>query len=691
MARPIVKTCFKLSPLTLLLSSVFTSSAVLAEDATESSSIETIIVLGEKAEKSLKDTASSVSVINEEVLGTLQHISVTDVVSEIPNVVVLPGAVPDIRGVSGNGSATGFNGVSGGARARVSTLIDGVAEPFMADLTGDSGIWDIEQIEVFRGPQSTNNGRNSMGGLIYIKTKDPSYDWEGAARLGYRDQSRYVDTSVMLSGPIVEDQLAFRFTAQNLNGEDYDNSIIHDTNAPDFDLDEQKTTRVKAKLLWEPKALDNLSALVTYSSNEEKGNTGRNYFIADDPWTFKPAFQRYMDTDSDTISAKVDYKISEDMAFDILIASMDHTWGFDSYEANDAREQTVAMSEDNLTVDSKLRFGLTNKALNGFVGLSYFDREQTYQSIGAYPYRGDDESDSKAIYGEVNIALNEDFTLILGGRVERESQYRTYIGRDREGNELAPSILDNDKTVTLPKVVLQYVVNENTTATASARKGYNAGGGAYDWFGQEYYYYDAEEVMTYETGIRSSLNGGDLNLSANLFYNDYEDYQGSDLTRKIANIDSVTTYGLELEASAMVSQDLRLNGGLGLMKSEIEDNTEGFSHLDGNELNSAPGHTINLGMTYWFTDELSTNVNYNIVDEYYGEFTNSPERVAGDYQVARVSVSYELEQWQVNLFINNAFDEKGITTLEPSGRVYPDGYAGIINPKTIGGSVTYNF
>ena len=97
-----------------------------------------------KADRTLKDTASSVSVITEETLRSIQNITVSQAVSEIPNVVTLTGAVPDIRGVSGNGSASGFNGVTGGARARVSTLIDGVAEPFMADLTGDSGIWDVE-------------------------------------------------------------------------------------------------------------------------------------------------------------------------------------------------------------------------------------------------------------------------------------------------------------------------------------------------------------------------------------------------------------------------------------------------------------------------------------------------------------------------------------------------------------------
>ena len=677
---------FKLSTLTLVISASLYSGFTIAEDEQELESIEKIIVIGEKADRTLKDTASSVSVITEETLRSIQNITVSQAVSEIPNVVALTGAVPDIRGVSGNGSASGFNGVTGGARARVSTLIDGVAEPFMADLTGDSGIWDVEQIEVFRGPQSTSNGRNSLGGLIYIKTKDPSYDWEGAARVGYRNQDQYVDTSVMASGPLIDEQLAFRFTGQLLSGESYDNSVIYEDHDPTFDLDELKTTRLKAKLLWKPSALDDFSALLTISDNSEKGDTGRKYFKAANPWDYIPTGQRYMDTDSTTVSAKFDYKASNNIAFDLLIAGMDYQWGFETYDSKIEDRQILTTEEQNLTIDGKMRFGLNNDALYGFVGLAYFEREQDYESVGGSEYHGHDESDSKAIYGEVSYVFADDFTLIVGGRVEKESQYRDYFGKKL-------SVLDQDNTITLPKLVLQYAISDATTATVSARKGYNSAGGALDWFAGEYYYYDSESVNTFETGIRSSLNNGNINVSANLFYNDYSDYQATNLQRRISNIDSVVTYGLEAEISAMITQDLRLNAGLGLMNSEIKDDSPGYESINGNELSSAPGITANLGASYWFTDALSAKASISFVDDYYGETSNTEERIAGDYTVARVSLNYELENWIINAFINNLTDEKAVTVyqpVQPGGRL-PDGYAAVVDPRTFGGSITYRF
>ena len=278
----------------------------------------------------------------------------------------------------------------------------------------------------------------------------------------------------------------------------------------------------------------------------------------------------------------------------------------------------------------------------------------------------------------------EDFTLTAGGRVERESQVRDY-------NDGSRSVLDQEKTVTLPKVVLQYVFSDSTTGTVSARKGYNAGGGALDWFAGEYYYYDSESVMTYETGVRSSFNGGNINLSANLFYNDYSDYQAMDLDRRISNIDSVSTYGLEAEVSAMVTPDLKLNAGVGVMSSEISDDSPEFENINGNELSSAPGVTANVGASYWLTNDLSIRASVVHVDEYYGEISNSEERIAGNYTLINASINYELENWLFNAFVNNAGDKQAITVQEPPGRRFPDGYAGIVDPRTIGGSITYRF
>ncbi|AQS37891.1 outer membrane receptor for ferrienterochelin and colicins [Shewanella psychrophila] len=671
----------------MLCSPAFSAYAVV--DAESTKSIEVITVYGEKIERSLKDTTSSVSVIDKDKLDSGQYLSVSSALSEIPNVVVLSGAVPDIRGVTGNGSATGFNSFSGGAKARVSTLVDGVAEPFVADLTGDTGLWDIEQIEVFRGPQSTINGRNSIGGTVFIKTADPSFDWTGAARLGYRNQDSHIDSAVMLSGPILDDQLAFRVTGQNVTGETYNNGLVFETNPETFDQNELITNRWRGKLLWQPTGVDNFKVLYSFSYNDEKGDSGRNFFTGDDPWAYKPMFQRYIETQSNTHSVTFDYELGNGQALDLQIAYMGYDWGFVSYEASAAAQQDVMMHDKSYTVDGKYSFGLNDANFNGFVGLAYYKRSQDFTSKGGFSYGGDDSSTSSSIYGEVTYAMTETLKLTVGGRVMRDEQTRNFAMEFR-GNDLDEQ-LDTSKTVSLPKLVLQYAISDSTTLAASARRGYNAGGGALSFSTSAYYYYDEESVDTYEISSRSSFLNGNVNLSANLFYNNFDGYQASNSERMITNVDKAVTTGLEAELTAMLSDDWQLTSGLGLLKSEIKEADASYGDIIGNELNSAPNLTANLGVKYWFNDELSFGLSGNYVGEYFADINNTEERVAGDYVVSRFNVDYQTGEWRVSAFVNNLFDEQALTVNDPPSGRYPDGYAAVIDPRNVGVNVTYTF
>lgn len=681
-------TAFKLNSLSAVIAAslLVTNTAVLADDESNRKSMDTIVVTGEKTEKSLKETMSSVAVVDTSLIENGQLASISEALSEMANVVVLTGAVPDMRGVSGNGGATGFNSFSGGSKARVSTLIDGVSQPFVADLTGDTGLWDMEQIEVYRGPQSTSNGRNSIAGAVYMKTKAPTQEFEGAVRVGYRNQDNYFDTAAVISGALVEDVLAFRLSTQYIDGETFSNPPVYDTNPTDQELNKLDTSSTRAKLLYTP--FEDLSVQLTYSTYNEEGNAGRKYFEAAEPTDYIPLFQRILDTESDTTQVNVDYKINENFSLDVLVAYMDYKWAFDAYEPQQSAESDVSMDESNVTLDTKLNFGLNSDFYSGFVGLAYFDRDQDFESVGATYYFGDDSSKSTAIYGESSFNLNSQLTLTAGLRIEREEQVRNFNMAFR--GDMLVEQLDDSHTLRLPKLALQYKITEETTLFASARRGYNAGGGALDFTAEDYYYYDEETVNTYEIGSRSVLNNGDLNISANVFYNNFNGYQALSAARRITNIEDAHSYGLELEAYSMLGDQWQLHGGLGLLKTKI-DESSAFPEAVDNDLNSAPELTASLGLSHWFTDSLKVNLSANYVDEFYGDLTNTEERVAGDYTLTRLTITYDTEQWLISAFINNAFDEQEYTAREPASGRYPQGYVGVVNPQTLGASVTYRF
>jgi len=652
-------------------------------------SLDKVTVVGEKTERSLKDTTSSVNVIDGADLASNQYLLVNSAIADTANLVVLSGANPDIRGVSGNGSATGFLSFSGGSKARVSRLVDGVAEPFIADLTGDTGLWDVEQIEVYRGPQSTTNGRNSIGGSIYIKTHKPTYELEGKARLSARTKDNLLNSAIMLNAPLVDNQLAFRLAAEQTDGDTYTDSTEYDTNPSSHDLNELSSYRVRSKLLWEPAAVDGLSALLTYVTSEEQGNTGRQYYQGDDPWKFVPVTQRYMDTQSDTLSLDLGYQVSDAISVDLLVADTDFDWGFDEYQPDPARESQVSMREEDTNIDAKVSIRPQDSALSGFVGLAYSERSQDFNSAGASVYNGKDNSSSTSLYGEGSYQLNQQWALTLGARVQKEEQTRDFSLRGA-----AEARLDREKTIHLPKLVVQFAATDNTTLFASARKGYNQGGGGFNSTANEYYYFDEERVTAYEMGSRSTLLNGNLNLSVNLFHNTYDGFQAlsvKDNNRKIDNLNEAVTYGAEVEARLFVSSALQLRGGLGLLDSEITDATDEYPEADGNRLNSAPGVTANIGGRYWLTHALNVDLSANYVGEYFGDFLNSEERKAGDYIIARLSTTYEQGDWLLSAFVNNLANEEALLTREPASGYYPEGYAAVVDPRTIGASVTYSF
>ncbi len=142
---------------------------------------------------------------------------------------------------------------------------------------------------------------------------------------------------------------------------------------------------------------------------------------------------------------------------------------------------------------------------------------------------------------------------------------------------------------------------------------------------------------------------------------------------------------------ARPTANLDLTVGLGLLHTEIEDAGADYPDVVGNELNSAPSVTLNLAAKYWLNEAFNIGASMNYVGEYFGDFANTEERIAGDYTLVRLNANYEVNNWLVTAYVNNAFDEDAYLSVEPSGRRYPDGYVAIVDPRNIGVSVTYKF
>ncbi|TMP44276.1 TonB-dependent receptor [Pseudoalteromonas citrea] len=677
------------------------SAAVSADEKEQITSIENIVVYGEKAGRSLKDTTTSVAVITSEELANGQSDSYVDILSDIANV-VFSDSLPSIRGVKGEGIAIGSYSFTSGAKARVAVLTDGVAEPFVATLTGDLGLWDVQQIEVLRGPQSSNSGRNSMGGSIYVTTNTPSMDkLEASVRAGYANKMQSKELSAMVSAPIIENELAYRFTVQNVDREHHSHFQLAEGDSYSFDPKPIELSRVNAKLQWTPSQVDGLDMLLSYVDSQEEGfrywglgGPDLSKRIISSPRNTDTSYARDKEVNSEHTYLKTSYEISDNFDIELLVSDVDYSYEFHQYPL----VWHVRMDDESQTVDGKFSFAFDD-GLSGHFGVYKYDREQAFFNKGIY--EGDDESSSDAIYGEVTVSVSEQGQVIAGGRIEKEKQHREF--RAASG---ASFIIANDETLYLPKIAYLYTVDEELTLGLSFRKGYNSGGGDFNWASASVYSYEPEYVNTYEFSVRKSWDDV-LNLAANIFYNDYSGYQvfatgdsGQQWDTVIHNVEDVKSYGFEAELTYAVTDSLTLSGSFGSLETSIEKANSNNQHLLSQELPMAPSATASIGADYWLTDNVQFSLNTRYTSAYQSkilrkhfaeaQISQSDLYQTDSYTETRFSVAYIADNWRADAYVNNAFDQDNETAMDRSPMTGEIVTGQLTEPRTVGFSVTYN-
>ncbi len=224
--------------------------------------VESIVIRGEKVERDLQETVTSVGVVTGEQL-------------ELDGIASLGDAFDYIANVNRNNSEGGFsirgipfdNLLGAGSAPLAQVYVDGVTLGDQTTRFNADTIWDVAQVEVLRGAQSTVQGRNALAGAIIINTADPTYEFEGRARAQYLttdDEDMTYILSAAYGGPIVEDRLAFRVAVERRESDGFvDNATTGEDGA---DYNDQWQARLK--LLLEPS--DRFSTLFTVNYSQAR-------------------------------------------------------------------------------------------------------------------------------------------------------------------------------------------------------------------------------------------------------------------------------------------------------------------------------------------------------------------------------------------------------------------------------------
>lgn len=570
-----------------------------------------LTVTGEKIERSLQDTLSSVEVITSEAIEKHADDDLQDIMARTPGVYSQSGNETwSIRGVPVSGFDSQGPATMNGA---ITVFVDGAAQTHRLVTLTPLHLWDVEQVEIFRGAQSTTQGRNSLAGAIVLKTKDPTFTPEFAAQTNVGNYGER-GASFMANGGLVDDVIAGRlaFDYQEEDGYIRNETLHTDGNAT-------RAVNARGKLLIRPN--DKMDLLLTLNRTEHKtGEEGVNA-VNGKPMYYK-LFQNTKagdELDQDTAVAKLDYYLSDNWTLTSLSTG---TWA--EYRAVLDQDSGVARKTEALRknkqrlLSQELRLDYDSDRLSGFIGTYYAthtneidDRLNANDSRFTDPVfiaLGDVAIRNMALFGELDWEFIDNWTVITGLRYDREENHTRFNYNDPlDFATVKAANYDTTFNELLPKLGLSYQFTENQLIGLTWQKGYR-GGGINLRTSTEHKPYDPEYTSTYELAWRGSWLNGRLTTNANIYHTDWRDQQvelsDTNGITFVGNAASSRMQGIELSANYHVNSALELFLATSYNDTEYEDFILEGKDLSGNAFELAPDFKLTLGGNYTFVNGL---------------------------------------------------------------------------------------
>lgn len=657
-----------------------------------------IIVFGELRAAALDMLPGSVTVLDDESIERRNAQHLEEVLALAANVNMASGASRarffQIRGIGERGQfAEPLN-------PSVGLLIDGVDASAVATA---ATLFDIEQIEVFRGPQGTRYGANALAGLINIKTRAPSDSFEAEAGI---DAADYASSTVrgIVSGPLGA-TLGGRLAAQYHRSDGFLENVYLNraTNRRD-------ELSLRGKLRWNTSGHVTVDALLGLIDIDN----GYDAFSLDnDRWTRSDEPGRdaqrtglagieisFDGHDDYTIETAVNLAISESNY------GYDEDWtylGFDpaGYSSTDyyLRDRNTLTGETRLlsTESGRIFNGTTDWAAGVYVMDSEVDLTREYTFLSA-AFDSTFTVQRQALFGQLDSSIGA-ATLTFGLRLERHrARYR-----DSEGVTFAPS----DNLVGW-RIGADYPFGNALMGYALLSTGYKAGGfntdGTLDTDLREY---EPETLTSIELGIKGEFLEGRLTSRLALFSMRRDDVQiASSVTRVrpdgsaefidfVGNAARGTNRGIEAELALAATERLRVSASLGLLDSAYSEfiNSAG-QNLAGREQAHAPGHQYSLTGRYALSERWQIDASLEGRGAFF--FSDSHDVRSSSYSLIHLGVTYDRDPWRIRLWARNLRDEDTFTRgfffgNDPRIGYEERGYTQLGEPRRIGLSLNRSF
>ncbi len=614
-----------------------------------------IVVTGEFRRTPLDKLPASVSVIDDEEIQARNARHLEDILALAPNVSIAGGASRSrffqIRGIGERGQ---FNEP---LNPSVGVLMDGVD---LSAAATAAALLDIEQVEVFHGPQGTRYGANALAGLINIKTHSPTDTLEGRASMEAGNHDTWTLNGV-LSGPLSE-TLGLRLAAQQHRSAGFlRNAYLsrNDTNSRD-----ERTFR--GKLRWRPRAnatVDMLFGYVDIDNGYDAFSLDNNRVVLSDEPGRDAQETLFGSLALSWIGTAFGVEGTIGAAQSDSVYGYDEDWTYEGFHPF-AYSSTDYYFRDrrNLTGEVRLLSQAPSRLFGGAtdwtVGVYALDRREDLHRKYTFgsPFNSRFTERRAALFGQLQSTAGTRHTITIGMRFERHEA--TYV----DSSALAFAPADN---LFGWRLTLDRSLGNAAMAYGSISRGYKAGGfntdGSLD---ADLRQYNPETLMNFELGLKGATWQHRLSARLAIFHMRRRNVQiASSLTRVrgdgssefiqyTGNAAEGTNTGVEAEMLLQPAPALEIAASLGVLRSKYLAfvNATGES-LDGREQAHAPGYQFSIRGRYNITDDWYAELGAEGRDAFY--FSDSHALRSRPYELLNAAVGLARGPWEVRLWGRN--------------------------------------
>lgn len=733
-----------------VMAASFSTASQAQQEARRSTSalLEEVVVTARKREEGSQEVPLSISALGADQLDALKIRDLTNLSVRLPNV-----ALDDVGTARGTANFSirglGVNSSIPGIDPTVGVVVDGVYIGLNSGILFDT--FDLESVEVLRGPQGTLFGRNVTGGAVLLNSKKPGDEFEFSARAAI-DQgpeggpSRYAMASV--GGPI-NDIVAARLTAYH---NDDDGFVENQFDGEDIGAIRQ--TMVRPVVVLTP--TDELELILRYEYGKVTGDgpVGQSHtngsgvpgtpFNADresfDVSIDEPGLQDN-ETNALTIELNYDVAFGEGTITNIYGVRDYHGKGVGDIDAQPIWLFHAPSWIDYRQVSNELRYnGLFADRYNVTTGVFYFDSEINYHErrelagiatggvapAAQFDGGGNLLTETWAVFASVDIDLNEKMVLSLGGRYSEEDKDAEIASLSQNINSPCNIVTMNDCDFDFvdddswssfsPKVGLTYTLSDDAFVYANYSQGTRSGG--YNMRNTSFNPadtpgpFDQETVDSIELGYKSSFGGRGI-LNAAVFYNQIDDMQREinlpgpiGVIQLVRNTAEATIMGLEVDATWGLTDNLVAIASIGVLDASYDKvlvDLNGDGVIDGADkdldLPRAADLTYTVGLNHdlelgsW--GYLGSRISYSYRDE--SAYTDNNLGFINEQNRVDAGLDFYSNDghWVFSVYGRNLLDEvlNGNDTQLPndiSGIPLGGTFAPLSKGRRIGLEVTYN-